>query len=101
MSRSASLAAIQSEALRQGFRSEVTASGGYRMQVFHRGLSRQSSAVDPVVYIEGDGRAYVSRHRVSADPVPRNPLAFRLAVVDPSPAVIYIARPCQFVASAR
>ncbi|MEX0951887.1 MAG: alpha/beta hydrolase [Gammaproteobacteria bacterium] len=104
MSRPASLADIQSEALQQGFSSEVTESGGYRMQIFHRGLSVLSpdaDPVDPVVYIEGDGRAYVSRHRVSADPTPRNPLAFKLATDDPSPAVIYMARPCQFVASAR
>lgn len=104
LSRSISLADIRSEASEQGFSSQIIESGGYRIQVFHRGLSRQSSAadpVDPVVYIEGDGRAYVSRHRVSADPTPRNPVAFRLAAVDPSPAVIYIARPCQFVASAR
>ncbi|MEX2517450.1 MAG: alpha/beta hydrolase [Gammaproteobacteria bacterium] len=104
LSRPVTLADIRSEALQQGFSSQMIESWGYRMQVFHRGLSRLSpdaDPVDPVVYIEGDGRAYVSRHRVSADPTPRNPVAFRLAAVDPSPAVIYIARPCQFVVTAR
>lgn len=103
LSRPATLADIESKASDQGFSSQIIESGGYRIQLFHRGLSMQSPAadpVDPVVYIEGDGRAYVSRYRVSADPTPRNPVAYRLAAVDPSPAVIYIARPCQFIASA-
>ncbi len=50
------------------------------------------------VYIEGDGHAWQSRTRPSADPTPRNPVALRLALADPSPApLLYLARPCQYV----
>jgi pimeloyl-ACP methyl ester carboxylesterase len=48
------------------------------------------------VYIEGDGRAWVHRHRPSSDPTPLLPLAAELALRDPHPAVLYLARPCQW-----
>jgi len=48
------------------------------------------------VYIEGDGVAWETKRRLSADPTPRNPLALRLASLDPSPNVAYIARPGQY-----
>ncbi|MCP4044095.1 MAG: alpha/beta hydrolase, partial [Gammaproteobacteria bacterium] len=48
------------------------------------------------VYIEGDGHAWSTKYRLSSDPTPRDPVALRLAVQDPSPAVLYIARPCQY-----
>jgi len=49
------------------------------------------------VYIEGDGRAYLRRDAPSSDPTPADPLALRLAARDPSPSVLYLARPCQFL----
>lgn len=49
------------------------------------------------VYIEGDGHAWQSRTRPSADPTPHNPVGLRLALADPSPApLLYLARPCQY-----
>jgi pimeloyl-ACP methyl ester carboxylesterase len=48
------------------------------------------------IYIEGDGRSWISRHQLSNDPTPRQPLALKLAFQDPSPAVVYLARPCQY-----
>lgn len=50
-----------------------------------------------VVYIEGDGKAWQSRSRISKDPTPGDPVALRLALRDPAPAVVYVARPCQYV----
>ncbi|OQA50789.1 MAG: hypothetical protein BWY44_01484 [Candidatus Omnitrophica bacterium ADurb.Bin292] len=50
------------------------------------------------IYIEGDGYAFVTRNRVSWDPTPRNPVAFRLAVQDDSANIVYLARPCQYTA---
>ena len=50
-----------------------------------------------VVYIEGDGNAWRSRSRVSRDPTPDDPVALRLALRDPAPGVLYLARPCQYV----
>ena len=49
------------------------------------------------VYIEGDGQPWLSRHRVSTNPTPRNPLALKLAIKDTTPNILYIARPCQFI----
>ena len=48
------------------------------------------------VYIEGDGYAWVTRNRISTDPTPLNPVALELAVKDPAPNVVYLARPCQY-----
>jgi len=48
------------------------------------------------VYLEGDGRAWSSRHRPSPDPTPVHPVGLELALVDPAPAVVYLARPCQY-----
>ena len=49
------------------------------------------------VYIEGDGLAYLHRNMPSNNPTPRNPLALRLAGIDGSHNVLYLARPCQYV----
>ncbi|WP_231973347.1 alpha/beta fold hydrolase [Ralstonia insidiosa] len=48
------------------------------------------------IYIEGDGLAWISRVEPSADPTPRHATALALAAADPSPNVVYLARPCQF-----
>ena len=49
------------------------------------------------IYIEGDGLAWLTRTTVSSNPTPINPLAFKLALKNNTPAVAYLARPCQFV----
>jgi hypothetical protein len=48
------------------------------------------------VYIEGDGFAWATANQVSPDPTPTDPLALRLAALDPAANVLYVARPCQF-----
>ncbi|MCE8040720.1 hypothetical protein HOP60_00955 [Halomonas daqingensis] len=48
------------------------------------------------IYIEGDGLAWQSRGRPSANPTPITPVALHLATQDPSPRVAYLGRPCQF-----
>ncbi|MDD9912295.1 MAG: hypothetical protein OXR68_01840 [Alphaproteobacteria bacterium] len=52
----------------------------------------------PHIYIEGDGRAFTnSGYTISRNPTPvKPPSGFKLAMADPHPHVIYIARPCQF-----
>lgn len=52
------------------------------------------------VYIEGDGRSYLNKYKVSKDPTPHQPLALKLAVLDPHPNVVYLARPCQYISHA-
>lgn len=48
------------------------------------------------VYIEGDGRAWLSRNEISPNPTPLDPVALRLAAADTADNVVYIARPCQY-----
>jgi dienelactone hydrolase len=48
------------------------------------------------VYIEGDGKAWLSRHQPSTDPTPTDPVGLRLAAVDGGDNVVYLARPCQY-----
>jgi len=48
------------------------------------------------VYIEGDGHAWESRYQISTDPSPYNPMGLKLALLDPNPNVVYLARPCQY-----
>ena len=50
-----------------------------------------------VVYLEGDGHAYLDRHHASLDPTPINPVALRMALADERHRPIaYLARPCQY-----
>lgn len=48
------------------------------------------------VYIEGDGRAWITSRTISDDPTPIKSMAPGLAVHDSQPSV-YMARPCQYV----
>ena len=45
------------------------------------------------VYVEGDGRPWLSRHEVAPDPTGRDLLALRLMARDPVES-IYVGRPC-------
>lgn len=60
--------------------------------------ARQSDPQAPLhLYIEGDGFAWVTRTRRSANPTPYNPVALKLAANDDSANVLYLARPCQYL----
>ena len=48
-------------------------------------------------YIEGDGRAW-SLRAPPENPTPRTPVGLELALADPAAAVLYLGRPCQFMA---
>jgi len=50
-----------------------------------------------VVYIEGDGMAWISRDQLSNNPTPIQPIALKLASIDTNANVLYIARPCQYL----
>ena len=85
------LAIAESGGLTQG----SVDTGQFKLATFSRGLDQQSSAL--AVYIEGDGYAWKQRHYLSDDPTPIDPVALKLAAKDPSPTVLYIARPCQYL----
>lgn len=60
---------------------------------------RFGDGASPVhVYIEGDGKAFLSRTRISPNPTPTSSLVRDLACLDPAMNVIYLARPCQYTA---
>ncbi|CAA7624565.1 alpha/beta hydrolase [Magnetospirillum sp. SS-4] len=63
-----------------------------------KGYARISRPREPiVVYIEGDGLAWISRNTTSPDPTPTDPIGLRLAALDSAPNVVYLARPCQYL----
>jgi dienelactone hydrolase len=60
-------------------------------------FERLTAPAEPVdIYIEGDGLAWLGSTRPSSDPTPLDPVALRLAALDPAANVVYIARPCQY-----
>lgn len=65
----------------------------FRLTARHR-LDAQGGPL--TVYIEGDGFAWANRRRPSNNPTPFEPIALRLAAVDPAPNVVHLARPCQY-----
>ena len=64
-----------------------------------RAMNNQVKPVDGVltVYIEGDGYAWVSGQFPSEDPTPHKPVALNLAMKQPTGAVAYLGRPCQYL----
>jgi pimeloyl-ACP methyl ester carboxylesterase len=83
-------------AAQAGFQQSVPSNAQFEIVAF----AKPSRQVNPVlvIYIEGDGRAWKTASLPSDNPTPTNPIALRLAIQDPRPAVAYLARPCQFVA---
>jgi len=67
--------------------------GGFAITTARR-LRAPGAAVR--VYVEGDGYAWRDRNTPSADPTPRRATGLALAIADPGPNVIYLARPCQY-----
>ncbi|KZB60490.1 hypothetical protein AUP42_08015 [Thalassospira lucentensis] len=50
-----------------------------------------------VIYVEGDGFAWVDKNWVSPDPTPRDPFMLSVALQDNYYNAAYLARPCQYV----
>lgn len=78
-----------------GFSPAKIDAGPFVLYSYAKGRRGASQRV--VIYIEGDGRAWQNRYVPSADPTPGNPVALELAIRDPAPLVVYLARPCQYV----
>jgi len=91
---------------REGNADSLAYSGGFTKSCIAAGLfeitsySRFDAPGKTVrIYIEGDGRAWKSRHALSDDPTPSNPVALYLAMEDNSANVAYLARPGQYNSS--
>ncbi len=61
----------------------------------HRVFRKQGQGSRLHIYIEGDGRAWLSSRRIALDPTPRESLTLELMLLDPAPAAA-IGRPCYF-----
>ncbi len=82
----------------QGFEKKVIATSTFSLYALLRPAPQESDTLH--VYIEGDGLAWVTRARPSTDPTPTQATTLDLARHDPSQnAVLYLARPCQYVSS--
>ncbi|MCX5714511.1 MAG: alpha/beta hydrolase [Candidatus Omnitrophica bacterium] len=87
------LSLADSIASKAGFTKEYVKAGGFTLMTYQR-FSKLSDSIS--IYIEGDGRAWETKHRLSEDPTPSNPVALTLTTVDPAKNVAYIARPGQY-----
>lgn len=93
---------------RQALAPRLTHEAGWTFETLTGGAFEMAAAVAPVkvsptlvVYLEGDGLAYVDRSQPAHDPTPRDPTALRLALAHPdrSANVAWLGRPCQYVMS--
>jgi hypothetical protein len=66
---------------------------GFNLTTYSR-VTNPSSNIR--IYIEGDGNAWITPTQPSNDPTPKYALMLKLAELDHSPNVVYLARPCQF-----
>ena len=78
-----------------GFSRQVVDTGRFRLTLYYR--VPQQAGQPLAVYVEGDGHAWKQKHRLSDDPTPMHPVSLQLAARDPGAAVLYIARPCQYL----
>ena len=74
---------------------EKIEAGNFLLTTYHKGLEIWNKNL--VVYIEGDGSAWSSKHRLSKNPTPKNPLSLKLAAKDTAGSILYIARPCMYL----
>lgn len=107
---SMAVAACTSLADRQALAPRLAGEAGWSFETLSGGSFAMAAAVAPikpsptlVVYLEGDGLAYVDTSRPAHDPTPRDPTALRLALAHPdrSVNVAWLGRPCQYVMSPR
>ena len=91
------IAEARDDAAARGFQARTLQTSSYGLFSL-----RRDGGPDAIVhvYLEGDGFAWDRPNRPSFNPTPRNPVAMRLAMADPAPQVVYLARPCQYRALA-
>ena len=86
-------------AAEHGFQARYLQAGQFTLLSFFRaGGDGGSSPL--VVYIGGDGDAWKNRFVLARDPTPRDPQTLKLAVQEPAPNVVFLARPCQYTTPA-
>lgn len=86
---------IAAWATERGFPMTDINAGAFRLAAFIR--KPLASGGTMVIYIEGDGAPWITPYHLPLDPTPHKPMALILAAADPSPAVGYLGRPCQYL----
>ena len=71
-----------------------------RLRAFARPNAPGVSRARVTVYIESDGAPWRTPNEPPSDPTPIRPLVLRMAISDPSTAVTYLGRPCQYLGEA-
>lgn len=87
-------AAADSQARLYGWTGSWLEAGRFSLLTYVPSAWRRTG--DLTVYIEGDGRSWISRTELAADPTPRDGRVLKLAVRDPGDAA-YLARPCHYL----
>ena len=79
-----------------GLKKHILRAGVFDLTGFSRFSSENPATL--TIYIEGDGRAWLSRSQQSGDPTPTEPDVLTMAARHPpgSGPVLYLARPCQY-----
>lgn len=84
--------------------SEISSKSGFGEQIYQTEnfkiytLQKITDPKKPIrVYFEGDGKAFIRKHLVSANPTPTSYFLVKLLQRDDWPNIIYIARPCQYL----
>lgn len=79
----------------RGFVRQSIQAGAFQLA----GYVRRSDAPADIftLYIEGDGAPWPTPFAPPNDPTPLRPTALAMALADPSVAVAYMARPCQYL----
>lgn len=77
----------------QAFASRFVIVHGFRLRVDEHRIDDRRERLH--VYLEGDGRPWASRTRISADPTPGRSLALDLMAQDPNWS-LHLGRPCYF-----
>ncbi len=75
-----------------GFKQQYIATDKFHLHSLQK-IQAPLAAVN--IYIEGDGHVLANRRIIAKDPTPHSKLVVQMATIDPSPNVIYLARPCQ------
>jgi hypothetical protein len=77
-----------------GFSEKIYQTNNFKIFSLQK-LTENNSPIN--IFIEGDGRAWLSKRVVSPNPTPRNLLLANMALKDSARNIMYFARPCQFV----
>lgn len=83
-------------AVKSGFVKEYIRAGDFNLLSYQK-IAKSSETIR--IYIEGDGNAWETKHSLSDDPTPRQPVALYLACKDTFASIVYIARPGQYSSS--